>query len=74
MEFLVGIQGDGFVLVAADRNGGRGIVRMKDGKKDWKELVKPAKPNFLGLKIVNEFLAYLANQIVHLLVVFCQAC
>ena len=33
MEFLVGIQGDGFVLVAADRNGGRGIVRMKDGKR-----------------------------------------
>ena len=32
MEFLVGIQGDGFVLVAADKNGGRGIVRMKDGK------------------------------------------
>ena len=31
MEFLVGITGDGFVLVAADRNGGRGIVRMKDG-------------------------------------------
>jgi len=30
MEFLVGITGDGFVLVAADRNGGRGIVRMKD--------------------------------------------
>ncbi|XP_065062363.1 proteasome subunit beta type-2-like [Rhopilema esculentum] len=30
MEFLVGIQGDGFVLVAADKNGGRGIVRMKD--------------------------------------------
>ena len=34
MEFLVGIQGDGFVLVAADRNGGRGIVRMKDGKRE----------------------------------------
>lgn len=32
MEFLVGIEGDGFVLVAADRNGGRGIVRMKDGQ------------------------------------------
>ena len=32
MEFLVGITGKDFVLVAADRNGGRGIVRMKDGK------------------------------------------
>eukprot|EP00794_Sanderia_malayensis_P004610 gene4610-5216_t len=30
MEFLVGMVGDGFVLLAADRNGGRGIVRMKD--------------------------------------------
>ena len=34
MEFLVGIQGEDFVLVAADRNGGMAgsIVRMKEGK------------------------------------------
>lgn len=30
MEFLIGIQGDGFVMLASDRNGARSIVRMKD--------------------------------------------
>ena len=32
MEFLIGIEGADFVLLASDRNGGRSIVRMKDGK------------------------------------------
>lgn len=32
MEFMIGIQGDGFVLVASDSTSGRSIVRMKDGK------------------------------------------
>ena len=31
MEFCFGIVGDDFVLVASDRNGGRSIVRMKEG-------------------------------------------
>ena len=30
MEFLIGIQGKGFVMLASDRNGARSIVRMKD--------------------------------------------
>jgi len=30
MEFLIGIEGADFVLLASDRNGGRSIVRMKD--------------------------------------------
>ncbi|KXJ29047.1 proteasome subunit beta type-2 [Exaiptasia diaphana] len=30
MEFMVGIQGDGFVLVASDSSSGRSIVRMKE--------------------------------------------
>jgi|ERR1711973_159318 len=30
MEFLIGIQGNGFILVASDSNSGRSIVRMKD--------------------------------------------
>ena len=32
MEFMIGIQGDGFILVACDSSSGRSIVRMKDGK------------------------------------------
>ncbi|EDO32854.1 predicted protein [Nematostella vectensis] len=37
MEFLIGIQGDGFVLVAADCASGRSIVRMKD---DYDKMTK----------------------------------
>lgn len=32
MEFLLGVQGRDFVMVASDCNQGRSIVRMKDGK------------------------------------------
>lgn len=32
MEFLIGIQGKDFVVVASDCNQARSIVRMKDGK------------------------------------------
>jgi hypothetical protein len=32
MEFLLGVEGKDFVMVASDCNQGRSIVRMKDGK------------------------------------------
>ena len=32
MEFLLGVVGKDFVMVASDCNQGRSIVRMKDGK------------------------------------------
>ncbi|XP_031552109.1 proteasome subunit beta type-2-like isoform X2 [Actinia tenebrosa] len=37
MEFMIGIQGDGFVLVASDSSSGRSIVRMKD---DYNKMTK----------------------------------
>ena len=32
MEFLIGIQGDGFVLVASDMTAGRSVFLFKHGK------------------------------------------
>lgn len=39
MEFLVGLKGDGFTLVASDMNAGRSVFVFKHGKSKEKAVV-----------------------------------